>query len=75
MKEIIFVFSGGGNQGNQGGRGALDRARAAPRDNKKEEKKPAKEYPGRPPKVERPVKENSEPKFDGAGEMEFSIYV
>ena len=40
------------------------------RGNNNANKAPAKEYPGRPPKVERPVK-NEDPKFDGGGKLHF----
>lgn len=52
--------------GNAGGRGNyLDRGKVGNKAAAKKE--PAKDYPGRPPKVERPVKNNEEPKFDGSG--------
>lgn len=52
--------------GNAGGRGNyLDRARGGNKPAPKKE--PTKDYPGRPPKQERPVKNNEEPKFEGSG--------
>ena len=37
------------------------------RDKNSKNNAPTRDYPGRPPKQEQPVKQNDEPKFEGAG--------
>ena len=68
MNKCLIIMSTFLSGGNAGGRGNyLDRARGGNKPAPKKE--PTKDYPGRPPKQERPVKNNEEPKFEGSGKF------